>query len=75
MQTAREQGQRLERDFHAIELSRREAEIKRENLEERTLDELELDVCDEYQQWNSQAEAGARPAVDRDSIEEESTSR
>jgi len=71
LQAAREQAQRLERDFHAIELSRREAEIKRENLEERTLEELELDVCDEYKQWNSQAEDGTRPAIDRDSFEEE----
>jgi len=69
LNTTREQGHRLERDFHAIELSRREAEVKRENLEERTLEELELDVSDEYKHWNSQAEYGDRPASDRDSME------
>ena len=71
LQSARERAQHLERDFHAIELSRREAEIKRENLEERTLDELELDVSDEYKLWNDKAETGDRPAVDRDEIETE----
>ncbi len=71
LQSARERAQHLERDFHAIELSRREAEIKRENLEERTLDELELDVSDEYKIWNEKAETGDRPAVDRDEIETE----
>ena len=69
LQASRDKGQRLERDFHALELSRREAEIKRENLEERTLDELELDVCHEYKHWNATAQDGDRPATDRDSIE------
>ncbi len=71
LQRVRERGQHLERDFHAIELSRREAEIKRENLEERTLDELELDVSEEYSIWDGQAEAGDRPAIDREAIETE----
>ena len=71
LQTAREQGQHIEREFHAIELSRREAEIKRENLEERTIDELELDISNEYKSWSASAEQDARPAVDRDAYEEE----
>jgi len=71
LQSARDKGQRIEREFHAIELSRREAEIKRENLEERTIEELELDVCTEYGHWKAQSEEGARPAADRDSIEHE----
>ena len=71
LQHAREQGSRIEREFHAIELSRREAEIKRENLEERTLDELELDVSREYACWTETAEQDARPAADRNTIETE----
>ncbi len=71
LQGARDKAQRLERDFHALELSRREAEIKRENLEERTLDELELDVCHEYKHWDAQSNSGDRPATDRETIETE----
>ena len=71
LQHAREQGSRIEREFHAIELSRREAEIKRENLEERTLDELELDVSREYTCWTETAEQDSRPAADRSTIETE----
>ncbi|MBT4530314.1 MAG: chromosome segregation protein SMC [Phycisphaerae bacterium] len=71
LQAAREQGQRIEREFHAIELSRREAEIKRENLEDRAIEELELDVCKEYNIWTETSEQDARPALDRDTIEEE----
>ena len=71
LQFAREHGQRLERDFNALELSRREAEIRRENLEERSLEELEIDVHDEYKLWDAKSETGDRPAQDRETIEEE----
>ena len=35
--SARQRAGVLERDFHALEVSRRELEVKRENTEERTL--------------------------------------
>ena len=44
LQQAREAATRLERNLNAIELSRREAEIRRENLEDRSLEELEIDI-------------------------------
>ncbi len=72
LQDVRDKGQRFERDFNALELSRREAEIRRENLEERTHEELELDICSEYKLWDSNTTNGDRPALDRKSIEEES---
>ncbi|MDP7006343.1 MAG: chromosome segregation protein SMC [Phycisphaerales bacterium] len=71
LQNIRNKGQHLERDAHALELSRREAEINRENLEERTLEELELDVSQEYTSWKSNAEVGDRPTEDRVILEEE----
>lgn len=71
LQVARDRGHRLERDFNALELSRREAEIRRENLEERSLEELEIDVYDEYKLWDAKSETGDRPAQDRETIEEE----
>jgi chromosome segregation protein len=41
---AREQSSHIERDWHALEVSKRELEVKRENLEERTAEDLELDL-------------------------------
>ncbi|MDG1137209.1 MAG: hypothetical protein P8N28_03015, partial [Phycisphaerales bacterium] len=71
LHASRELGERLIRDFHAIELSRREAEINRENLEERTIEELELDVCNSYKTWCNDPERTERPAENRVEMEEE----
>jgi len=53
----------LDRDHTALELSRREAEVNRENLEERTLDELGIDLGAEYPAWKA---LGVREDVDRE---------
>ena len=42
---ARVEAQRLDRDLHALEISRREVEIKRESLEEAVLEELGFDLA------------------------------
>jgi len=52
LQGVKQQSSILERDHHALELSRREAEVNRENLEERTLEELGIDLPIEYPAWN-----------------------
>jgi chromosome segregation protein len=72
LQASRELGERIIRNFHALELSRREAEVKRENLEERTLEELELDVSKSYNVWREDAVSNARPSENREEMEEES---
>ncbi len=72
LQTTRELGERLVRNFHALELSRREAEVKRENLEDRTLEELEIDVSKSYTTWKDDASTDSRPSENRDEMEEES---
>jgi chromosome segregation protein len=41
---ARVEAQRLDRDLHALEMSRRELEIKRESLEESVIEELGFDL-------------------------------
>ncbi len=41
---ARQQSSHIERDWHALEVSKRELEVKRENLEMRAAEELELDL-------------------------------
>ncbi|MCP4760011.1 MAG: chromosome segregation protein SMC [Planctomycetes bacterium] len=53
LETARKKSSILERDHHALELTRRETEVNRENLEDRTLDELEIDLSAEYPGWKS----------------------
>ena len=42
---ARVEAQRLDRDLHALEMSRREVEIKRESLEEAVMEELGFDLA------------------------------
>ncbi|MBX9717771.1 MAG: AAA family ATPase, partial [Microbacteriaceae bacterium] len=41
---AREQAEHLQRDLHALEMSKREAEVKRETLEERVLQEQGVEL-------------------------------
>ena len=48
---ARERMSIVERHLHAIELGKREADVKREELEQRTLEDLSLDLADEYQDY------------------------
>jgi len=48
LEAARQRGKQLERDQHALELSRREAEVHRENTEERSLEELGIDLAQAY---------------------------
>jgi len=74
--SARERGGQLDRDYHAVEISRRETEIKRENLEERTFEELEVDLAQAYPAYRSdreeasEQEEGEQP-VDREAAEVE----
>ena len=72
LQHAREKATHLERNLNAIELSRREAEIRRENLEERSLEELEIDVRPSYSNWEQANVDATRPAEDRDAMDLES---
>jgi chromosome segregation protein len=45
---ARERAQIVERDWHSLETSRREIEVRRETLEERTSQEIGLDLARAY---------------------------
>ncbi len=53
VQAARQRAGVLERDFHALEVSRRELEVKRENMEERTLSDLSLDIRAEHPEYRA----------------------
>jgi chromosome segregation protein len=48
LEAARRSASRLDRDYHAVEIGRREVEVKREAIEERMLTELDLDLGQAY---------------------------
>jgi chromosome segregation protein len=56
--TARAHAQHVERDWHSLEVARRELEVKRENLEERTQEELGLDLSWEYTDYRRMIDDG-----------------
>ena len=58
LEAARGQAMTLERDWNALEISRRELEVKRETLEERTQQELRVDLSGEYGQYREMVRSG-----------------
>ena len=71
LEAGRSQTSILDRDHNVLELTRREAEVKRENLEERMLDELQLDLGMTYVQWMETQEGNT--TVDREAMNTEVT--
>ena len=53
---ARAHAQHVERDWHSLEVSRREIEVKRESLEDRTSEELTLDLPLIYAEYRAMME-------------------
>ncbi len=66
---ARERAGEIDREYQSIEIQRREAEVKRENLESRTADELELDLVEAYPPYRDRREDEDFDPVDRDETE------
>jgi chromosome segregation protein len=62
----RDEAARIERDHSAVEISRREAEVRREGLEESTFEELGLDLPAGYAEHVSARTAEGFAAPDRD---------
>ncbi len=59
---ARQHAQHLERDWHSLEVSKRELEVRREGLEDRAAEELRMDLRAEHQQYRDLLASGiARP--------------
>lgn len=73
LQTARSRMHQFDRDYNALEMSRREVEIKRETLEEHTLSELELDLTQAYPAYRDRraSEGDAFEAIDREAADSE----
>lgn len=71
LEAARAQASHIDRDYHAVELSRREAEVKREGLEERSLEDLELDLSLAYVPYRSTREEEGFQAIEREAAQSE----
>jgi chromosome segregation protein len=65
VQEARAHAQHVERDWHSLEVSRREIEVKRENLEDRTREDLGLDLPGEYAQYRAMMDDTEHGPVER----------
>ena len=48
---ARDEAQRIERNWHSLEVARREVEVKREHAEDRAGEELGIDIAAEYREY------------------------
>ena len=63
---AREQAQRLDRDWQSIEIARREVEVKRETLEERAVEDDRLDLPLEHAAFKAMIASGGVARIDQD---------
>jgi len=68
---ARNDATRVERNAHAVELSRRELEVRREALTEQTISEAELDLGAAYPAYLEERAAEGFVAIERDSAQRE----
>jgi chromosome segregation protein len=64
MSQARDQAEAFNRDWHAVESARRETEVKRETIEERTLEDLEVDLVFEYPEYRHMMDDGGVARID-----------
>jgi chromosome segregation protein len=71
VRSIREEASRVERDHSAIEISRREAEVRREGLEESTFEELGIDLPAGYEAHVAARTAEGFAAPDRDAATSE----
>jgi len=66
---ARDVTRRLERDWNSVEMARREVEVKRESIEQRTHEEDAIDLAGEYEQYRWMIAPGDVTPPDRDQAE------
>ncbi|MBX3357006.1 MAG: chromosome segregation protein SMC [Phycisphaeraceae bacterium] len=63
--SARGHASAIERDWHSLEVARREVEIKRENLEQRATEELAFDLGWEYVEYRRMMDDGGVARIDQ----------
>jgi chromosome segregation protein len=61
----RHKFQTLERDWHSLEVSRREIEVRREQLEERTLEDLRIELANEHFEYAAMMIGGEITRIDQ----------
>lgn len=61
---ARQRAEVVQRDWHAIETSRRELEVKREHAEDRAQEELELNLAGDYFEYRALMADGTVARID-----------
>ncbi|GJQ29845.1 MAG: chromosome partition protein Smc [Phycisphaerae bacterium] len=61
---SRQRFQVVERDWHSLEVSRREVEVKRENLQARALEEIGIDLVAEYPEYRGVMSDGTVTRID-----------
>ncbi|MEL7471722.1 MAG: AAA family ATPase, partial [Planctomycetota bacterium] len=66
---AREQATRLDRDWNSLEIARREVEVKRETIEDRSLEDLRLDLGAEYADYRAMMSDDDVTPIDRGETE------
>ncbi len=70
----RDTAEAFQRDFHAIEMAKRETEVKRENIEERTLEDLGIDLIIDYPEYRHMMTSDDHPeSVEIERIDIDST--
>ncbi|GJM18809.1 MAG: chromosome partition protein Smc [Phycisphaeraceae bacterium] len=62
--TFREAATRVERDWHSVESSRRELEVKRETAEERASEDLSVSLADEHEEYRQVMAPGDVEPID-----------
>lgn len=62
----RDSAEAFQRDWHAIELAKRETEVKRETIEERTLEDLAVDLIIDYPEYRHMMKSGGIERIDID---------
>ena len=62
--SARNDFSAVEREWHSLELQKRELEVKRENLQERSHDDLQLDLQAEYPEYQQMMAGGEVARID-----------
>jgi len=60
----RDSAEAFQRDWHAIELAKRETEVKRETIEERTLEDLGIDLVIDYPEYRYMMKPGDVERID-----------
>src|SRR5690606_13458053 len=62
---SRQHAQQIERDWHGVEVEKREVEVKREALEQRSQEELGLDLAWEHPEYAQMMAAGGVTRIDQ----------